>query len=84
MIALMYSFVNVFSIFNFIKETKAQYSNITKVAFVYLTTPGDHGWTYAHELGKQMVKKHFGKNVEISVIDVEIICKKLKHQLCDF
>ena len=20
----------------------------TKVGFVYLTTPGDHGWTYAH------------------------------------
>ena len=22
--------------------------NPTKVGFVYLTTPGDHGWTYAH------------------------------------
>ena len=41
----------------------------TKVGFVYLTTPGDHGWTYAHELGKQMVEKRFGKDVKISVVE---------------
>ena len=41
----------------------------TKVGFVYLTTPGDHGWTYAHELGKKMVEKRFGKNVKISVVE---------------
>jgi basic membrane protein A len=41
----------------------------TKVGFVYLTTPGDHGWTYSHEIGKQMVEKHFGKNVKTSVIE---------------
>ena len=27
-----------------------------KVGFVYLTTPGDHGWTYAHELGVRWLK----------------------------
>ena len=41
----------------------------TKVGFVYLTTPGDHGWTYAHELGKQMVEKRFGKDVKVSVVE---------------
>ena len=41
----------------------------TKVGFVYLTTPGDHGWTYAHELGKQMVEKEFGNKVKISVVE---------------
>ena len=41
----------------------------TKVGFVYLTTPGDHGWTYAHELGKQMVEKEFGNDVEISIVE---------------
>ena len=40
-----------------------------KVGFVYLTTPGDHGWTYAHELGKQMVEKKFGKDVKVSVVE---------------
>ncbi|MGB2099780.1 MAG: BMP family ABC transporter substrate-binding protein, partial [Candidatus Puniceispirillaceae bacterium] len=39
-------------------------SETTKVGFVYLTTPGDHGWTYAHEVARQDVEKHFGNKVE--------------------
>ena len=45
------------------------FAKTTKVGFVYLTTPGDHGWTYAHELGKQMVEKEFGNEVKISVVE---------------
>jgi len=45
------------------------FAKTTKVGFVYLTTPGDHGWTYAHELGKQMVEKEFGSEVKISVVE---------------
>src|SRR6056300_1226661 len=45
------------------------FASPTKVGFVYLTTPGDHGWTYAHELGKQMVEKRFGNDVKISVVE---------------
>ena len=41
----------------------------TKVGFVYLTTPGDHGWTYAHELGRQMVVDHFGNDVETTFVE---------------
>ena len=41
----------------------------TKVGFVYLTTPGDHGWTYAHELGRQMVVDHFGSDVETTFVE---------------
>ena len=44
-------------------------ADTTKVGFVYLTTPGDHGWTYAHELGRQMVVDHFGDNVETTYIE---------------
>ena len=40
-----------------------------KVGFVYLTTPGDHGWTYAHELGRQQVEKHFGNKVKTSYVE---------------
>ena len=40
-----------------------------KVGFVYLTTPGDHGWTYAHEVGRQDVIKHFGDNVETTFVE---------------
>jgi basic membrane protein A len=40
-----------------------------KVGFVYLTTPGDHGWTYAHEVGRQDVIAHFGDKVETTFIE---------------
>ena len=40
-----------------------------KVGFVYLTTPGDHGWTYAHEVGRQDVIKHFGDQVETTYVE---------------
>ncbi len=40
-----------------------------KVGFVYLTTPGDHGWTYAHELGRQDVIKNFGDKVETTFVE---------------
>ena len=40
-----------------------------KVGFVYLTNPGDHGWTYAHEVGRQDVIKHFGDKVETTIVE---------------
>ena len=40
-----------------------------KVGFVYLTTPGDHGWTYAHEVGRQEVIRHFGDKVETTFVE---------------
>ena len=40
------------------KEADVSADKQVKVGFVYLTTPGDHGWTYAHEVGRQNVIKH--------------------------
>ena len=40
-----------------------------KVGFVYLTNPGDHGWTYAHEVGRLDVEKHFGSKVETTYVE---------------
>jgi basic membrane protein A len=40
-----------------------------KVGFVYLTNPGDHGWTYAHEMGRQAVEARFGDKVETSFVE---------------
>ena len=44
-------------------------NELTKVGFVYLTTPGDHGWTYAHEVARQDVEKHFGDKVETTFVE---------------
>ena len=41
----------------------------TKVGFVYLSSTGDHGWTYAHELGRRMVAERFGKDVETTYVE---------------
>jgi simple sugar transport system substrate-binding protein len=49
--------------------TTANAADKVKVGFVYLTTPGDHGWTYAHEVARQDVEKHFGKKVETTFVE---------------
>lgn len=40
-----------------------------KVGFVYLTNPGDHGWTYAHEVGRQQLQDHFGDQIVTSYVE---------------
>ena len=49
--------------------TTASAADKVKVGFVYLTTPGDHGWTYAHEVARQDVEKHFGDKVETTFVE---------------
>jgi simple sugar transport system substrate-binding protein len=49
--------------------TAANAADKVKVGFVYLTTPGDHGWTYAHEVARQDVEKHFGNKVETTFVE---------------
>ena len=51
------------------KEADVSADKQVKVGFVYLTTPGDHGWTYAHEVGRQNVIKHFGDKVVTSYVE---------------
>ena len=69
-IALLILGAAIFFMFSETQDKKTVKSDgVTKVGFVYLTTPGDHGWTYAHHLGNEMVKKHFGDKVEISVVE---------------
>ena len=49
--------------------TTASAADKVKVGFVYLTTPGDHGWTYAHEVARQDVEKHFGDKVVTTFVE---------------
>ncbi|MGB0584472.1 MAG: BMP family ABC transporter substrate-binding protein [Candidatus Puniceispirillaceae bacterium] len=53
----------------FTTVTAANAADKVKVGFVYLTTPGDHGWTYAHEVARQDVEKHFGNKVETTFVE---------------
>ncbi|MEM1200923.1 MAG: BMP family ABC transporter substrate-binding protein [Pseudomonadota bacterium] len=40
-----------------------------KVGFVYLGPIGDHGWTYAHEQGRQEAIKHFGDKIKTTIVE---------------
>ncbi|MGB0689476.1 MAG: BMP family ABC transporter substrate-binding protein [Candidatus Puniceispirillum sp.] len=51
------------------EEAKVAMTDKVKVGFVYLTNPGDHGWTYAHEVARQDVDAHFGDKVETSYVE---------------
>lgn len=40
-----------------------------KVAFVYLGPIGDHGWTFAHEQGRQAAIAKFGDAIETTIVE---------------
>lgn len=39
------------------------------VAFIYISIPGDLGWTYEHDRARKMVEKHFGEAVETTFVE---------------
>jgi basic membrane protein A and related proteins len=41
----------------------------TKVAFVYIWTAGDAGWTYAHDLGRKEVEAAYGDKVKATIVE---------------
>ncbi|WP_441242972.1 BMP family ABC transporter substrate-binding protein [Tardiphaga sp. 768_D3_N2_1] len=40
-----------------------------KVGFVYIGPVGDFGWTYQHEVGRQMLIKEFGDKIETTYLE---------------
>jgi basic membrane protein A and related proteins len=40
-----------------------------KVGFIYLGPVGDYGWTYQHELGRQLVVKELGDKVDTTYLE---------------
>ena len=52
-----------------VQQADGASSNPLKVGFVYLTNPGDHGWTYAHEVGRQDLQAHFGDKIETNFVE---------------
>lgn len=40
-----------------------------KVGFVYVSPIGDSGWTYQHNLGRIALEKHFGPQVQTTVVE---------------
>jgi basic membrane protein A and related proteins len=40
-----------------------------KVAFVYIWTAGDAGWTFAHDIGRKEVEAEFGDKVKTTIVE---------------
>lgn len=51
------------------KEAEAAGGEEFKVAFVYLSLPGDLGWTYEHEAGRQVIESVLGDKVSTTYIE---------------
>ena len=46
-----------------------------KVAFVYIWTAGDAGWTFAHDLGRKEVEAEFGDKVKTTIVVLALISR---------
>jgi basic membrane protein A and related proteins len=40
-----------------------------KIGFIYIGPIGDHGWTYAHEQGRQQAIAEFGDAIETTIVE---------------
>ena len=49
--------------------TNSAFADPVKAAFVYIGPTGDHGWTYAHDQGANMVQDQLGDGVVITRIE---------------
>lgn len=47
----------------------ARAQTLPKIGFVYLTSPGDHGWTFAHEQGRLQLVEEMGDQIETVVVE---------------
>ena len=41
----------------------------TKVGFIYIGPPGDHGWTYAHDQARLEIEKELGDQVQTTFVE---------------
>ena len=61
--------IPVFGLVSIAGMDSAQAAEKLRAAFVYFTNPGDHGWTYAHDVSRREVQKHFGDRVQTSFVE---------------
>ena len=39
------------------------YADPKKVGFIYIGPPGDHGWTYMHDVGRKYMESQLGDSI---------------------
>jgi basic membrane protein A len=50
-------------------KSEIQYGDEKKIGFIYIGPPGDHGWTYMHDQGRQFMEKELGSSVSTTFIE---------------
>ncbi len=51
------------------QNTEKSSDDGTKVGFIYIGPPGDHGWTYMHDQGRQYMENKLGDKVSSTYIE---------------
>ena len=91
--------MKILKIFSLVLSTfmvSGVFASDMKVGFIYIGPPGDHGWNYQHDVGRQAVDEAFGGKVETICSSnfhtnakkglqvMETICDKIKAETTEF
>jgi len=60
-------FTIIFALFGLTLSTA--YADPKKVGFIYIGPPGDHGWTYMHDVGRKHMQSQLGDAVTTTYIE---------------
>ena len=53
----------------FVFSIGSAYADPKKVGFIYIGPPGDHGWTYMHDVGRKHMQSQLGDAVTSTYIE---------------
>ena len=65
MIKKILSILSVLSIFSISLLNAAD----KKIGFIYIGPPGDHGWTYMHDVGRKYMEEKLGDSISTTYIE---------------
>ena len=64
MIKKILSILSVLSIFSISLLNAAD----KKIGFIYIGPPGDHGWTYMHDVGRKYMEDKLGDSISLLIL----------------
>ena len=59
------TFLSTFLVFAF----GSAYADPKKVGFIYIGPPGDHGWTYMHDVGRKYMESQLGDSITTTYLE---------------
>ena len=59
------TFLSTFLVFSF----GSAYADPKKVGFIYIGPPGDHGWTYMHDVGRKYMESQLGDSITTTYLE---------------